>query len=146
MNIPYSVVPMKLDRLLYLILFISFPLKASTLEVNVHELRSDKGSISFILFKDESGYPDNPDKSFRRGTFPADQKTLTLQDLPPGKYAMTFIHDENNNGKLDTTLGIPKEGFAFSNNPAVIFGPPSYSKARFKVPLNKPLKIKMKYL
>ena len=137
---------MKLDRIAFIILFLSLSLKAATLEVEFHELKSDKGNISYLLFKDKSGYPDIPEKSFRQGTIPAAQKTVTLPDIPEGKYAMTFIHDENKNGELDTTLGIPREGFAFSNNPKVFFGPPSFGKVKFKVPLSKPLKIKMKYL
>lgn len=137
---------MNLDRIVFVILFLSLSSKAATLEVEVHELKSDKGIISYLLFKDKSGYPDKPEKSFRQGSIPAHKHSFILPDIPEGKYAMTFIHDENNNGKLDTTIGIPTEGFAFSNNPKVFFGPPSYGKVKFKVPLSKPLKIKMKYL
>jgi len=43
------------------------------------------------------------------------------------------IHDENGNAKLDTLAGIPREGFGFSRNPAIRFGPPRFAAARFAV-------------
>ena len=46
-------------------------------------------------------------------------------------YAVAVIHDENGNAKLDTFAGIPKEGFGFSRNPAIGFGPPRFAAARF---------------
>ncbi len=40
-----------------------------------------------------------------------------FEDIPPGRYALAVIHDENMNGKLDANwLGVPKEGYGFSND------------------------------
>ena len=50
----------------------------------------------------------------------------TMTQLQPGTYALTVVHDENLNHKLDTTLGIPREGFGFSRNPVVRFGAPKF--------------------
>ena len=55
--------------------------------------------------------------------------SLKFDGLPSGTYALALIHDENGNGKLDTVLGIPREGFGFTNNPAIRFGPPSFKSA-----------------
>jgi uncharacterized protein (DUF2141 family) len=45
-------------------------------------------------------------------------------DLPPGRYAVMVMHDENGNGKLDSNvIGIPTEGYGFSNNPRVMRRP-----------------------
>ena len=67
-------------------------------------------------------------------------------DLAPGKYAISIIHDENNNDKLDTNfIGIPKEGFGFSNNPRIMFGPPSFEKASFEINQAHVILIEMKY-
>ena len=50
----------------------------------------------------------------------------------PGVYAVGMLHDENNNGKMDTDmLGIPKEGYGASNDARGSFGPPSVNDARF---------------
>lgn len=50
--------------------------------------------------------------------------SLAFEDIKPGKYAVMVMHDENDNGKLDSNiLGIPKEGYGFSNNPRVMRQP-----------------------
>ena len=39
-------------------------------------------------------------------------------NLPAGNYAVQVMHDENENNKLDTNfMGMPIEGYGFSNNP-----------------------------
>jgi uncharacterized protein (DUF2141 family) len=54
--------------------------------------------------------------------------------LPPGEYALSIFHDENDNGKLDTNfIGIPKEPVALSNNARPKFGPPKYKDAVFEL-------------
>ena len=44
-----------------------------------------------------------------------------------------ITHDENGNGKLDTNVvGMPLEGYGFSNNPQVM-RKPTWDEARFDV-------------
>ena len=46
---------------------------------------------------------------------------------------IAVVHDENMNGKLDTNrLGIPTEGYGFSNGARAVLGPPSFSAASFR--------------
>ena len=59
---------------------------------------------------------------------------IDLAALPPGDWSLLAIHDANQNGKLDTLMGIPREGFAFSRNPVVRFGPPRLEQVRFALP------------
>lgn len=66
-------------------------------------------------------------------TVPADAPQLAITGLPPGDYALAIIHDENSNKKLDTFMGIPREGFGFSRNPPIRFGPPRFTAAEFKL-------------
>jgi len=69
-----------------------------------------------------------------------------IENIKPGKYAFKFIHDENMNDKLDTNwMGIPKEGFGFSNNPSMTFGPPSFDKTVFELKESIVIKCKPKY-
>ncbi len=69
-----------------------------------------------------------------RMTLPAAQLSqMHFEGLPSGDYAIALIHDENGNNKLDTFMGIPREGFGFSRNPAIRFGPPKFASARFAV-------------
>jgi uncharacterized protein (DUF2141 family) len=47
-------------------------------------------------------------------------------------YALAVIHDEDSNGKLNTNwLGIPTEGYGFSNDARALLGPPTFSAASF---------------
>ena len=58
---------------------------------------------------------------------------LQFKDLAPGTYAVQVMHDENENNQLDTNfLGIPTEGYGFSNNPNVM-RKAHYDEARFDV-------------
>ena len=44
-----------------------------------------------------------------------------------------ITHDENGNGKLDTNVvGMPLEGYGFSNNPQVM-RKPTWDEARFEI-------------
>ena len=57
-----------------------------------------------------------------------------FKDLPPGDYAVMVMHDENGNGKLDSNMiGMPVEGYGFSNNPNVM-RKPTFEEARFTLP------------
>lgn len=60
-----------------------------------------------------------------------DAGELHFEGVPAGRYALSIIHDENGNGKLDTFAKIPREGYGFSGNPAMRFGPPEFEEARF---------------
>lgn len=65
--------------------------------------------------------------------FTGDKTTFELQ-LPAGRYAIAVLYDENPNHKLDrNTIGWPKEGFGFSNNPKVGLSAPSFNAAVMQV-------------
>lgn len=104
------------------------------LEASVSGLRSTKGQVLACLTRraDKLARCDR-DPDARRMTIPASAKALHFTGLPSGEYALALIHDENANNKLDTFMGIPREGFGFSRNPAIGFGPPSFAAAQFTV-------------
>jgi uncharacterized protein (DUF2141 family) len=138
---------MKMGVLISL-MFFAVTTRAATLKVLFQDLRSDQGSIRYILFDGPQGYPEAAEKGIRQGSLSARQSQdgLVLTDLASGSYAMTFIHDENDNEKLETNfMGLPQEGFAFSTNPRIYFGSPSFDRMKFNLKENKTLKIKMKY-
>ncbi len=128
-------------------LWVSFqPLFAQQqMTVVIQKIRSDKGVIRLTLFTKEADYM----KIFSFGkAVPAkkNELSITFDNLPAGQYAITVLHDENDNGKLDSNfLGIPKEGVGFSNNASATFGPPSWEKAKFKLEDSKPRAIALKY-
>lgn len=128
-----------------LLVILSYSSIGSDLKVSISDLVNDKGSIHYLIFNSPTGYPDEEKKGFTKGTIKATEKEFILKDLPDGEYSVSLIHDENDNSRLDTFLGIPKEGFAFSNNPRVFFGPPSFEKTKVKVHSDKEITLKMKY-
>jgi uncharacterized protein (DUF2141 family) len=55
-----------------------------------------------------------------------------FRNVAPGTYGISAIHDENNNGKLDTNfLGMPTEDYCASRNARGFMGPPSFADAKF---------------
>ena len=117
------------------------------LEVTVKNIKAGKGTIRVGLFTNEENFlkDANEGKIVKAS---ATEVTVVFENLKPGDYAVSVIHDENENGELDSNMmGMPKEGFAFGNNAMGMFGPPSFEKA--KVTLGKePAKqvINLKYL
>ena len=56
---------------------------------------------------------------------------IEFPGLTPGDYAVQLYHDENANGKVDMNMvGIPLEGFGFSNTPLVAGGIPEFDKMK----------------
>ena len=105
----------------------------SQLELTIANLRNDRGVVRICVTKDERHFPDcaGDPKALSRN-LPASEPMTTFA-VAPGTYSVSLIHDENENGKLDTLLGIPKEGFGFSRNPAIRFGPPRYDEVTIVV-------------
>ena len=117
------------------------------IEVVVKNIKEPKGSIRIGLFNNEDDFLHNAVEGKvlkASGT----EVVVIFENLRAGEYAVSVIHDENENGKLDTnSIGIPKEGFAFGNNAMGMFGPPSFDKSKVKVEKNTILQeIKLKYL
>jgi uncharacterized protein (DUF2141 family) len=109
--------------------------QAATLTVTVQDVRSENGQVKLALYATEASF-----SSFsvelasrilhaRPGTL-----TVTFENLAPGQYAIAAYHDENGNSSFDTNfLGLPKEGYGFSNDAPAVFGPPSFDKAAVSV-------------
>lgn len=72
--------------------------------------------------------------------------SVMFDGVAPGTYALSLIHDENGNGKLDTALAIPREGFGFSRNPKIAFGPPKFAAAAFPINGSSSQSVRMKYM
>jgi uncharacterized protein (DUF2141 family) len=115
-------------------LFMSISVFAQqTLRVEVTNLKSTVGVIQVGLFDNEKNFLK---KAFAGQTIAAQgtRVEVVFNNIPDGDYAISVIHDENENGELDSNfLGIPNEGFGFGNDAMGTFGPPSFDKAKVKV-------------
>jgi uncharacterized protein (DUF2141 family) len=119
------------------------------LQVSVSGMRSTKGNVTVTIYPDDkTHFLDGAFKLARQivpVTLPVTQ--LCFAFTTPGYYAVALFHDENANGHFDTTmLGVPDEGFGFSNNPTLILGPPDLAKVRMAMHEgDNQIDIKMKY-
>jgi uncharacterized protein (DUF2141 family) len=105
-----------------------------TLEIDFVKLRSAKGVLQICIAPEAKEFPDCRDgHGAIKRTIAAADGQLRVSGLAPGDYAVAVIHDANGNGRLDTFMGIPREGFGFSRNPAIGFGPPQFDAAQFPV-------------
>ena len=106
------------------------------IHVKVLNIRNSTGTIDCSLFDSPEGFPNEVLRSARKVMVMKVRNTQArcdFEDIPPGTYALVVIHDENMNGKLDTKwLGIPTEGYGFSNDVKALLGAPSFSAASFQ--------------
>jgi uncharacterized protein (DUF2141 family) len=111
------------------------PSPCAGIHVQILNIRNSTGTVDCALFEAPEGFPIEVLRSATnvmvikvRHT----QARCDFEDIPPGTYALAVIHDENSNGKLDTNwLGIPTEGYGFSNDAKGSLGAPSFSAASF---------------
>ena len=107
---------------------------AGRVEVALDGLRNQSGQVRLCLTRNPAFFPNCQGDPDALGlTAPVAQAGASFAALPSGTYALAVFHDENGNGRLDTFARIPREGFGFSRNPAIRFGPPRFAQARFAV-------------
>jgi len=122
----------------------------ATVQVTVEKVRSSKGLITAVL------YPDDPESFLKKGArldrirvdAREGETTLCLHAPAAGRYSVALYHDENGNKEFDQDfLGIPTEGYGFSQNPGFRFGKPDIEETLFDIegaPVS--LRIAMLYL
>lgn len=122
---------------------------ATWINVVLEGVRSSRGLAAVTLYADNSRKFLVKHGSLYVGRSPAHQGTTrTCIFLPePGTYALAIYHDENGNQSFDRTgLGLPAEGYGFSNNPATLAGLPRFASVRLSIPRTGMVtRIQMKY-
>jgi uncharacterized protein (DUF2141 family) len=122
---------------------------ATWINVIVEGVRSSRGLMAVTLYEDNSRKFLVKHGSLYVGRSPATAGTTrTCIYLPqPGVYALALYHDENANQVFDRTgIGLPAEGYGFSNNPATLAGLPSFRSVRLAIPrTGMTTRIQMKY-
>ena len=104
--------------------------------VQIQNIRNSTGSIACALFESPEGFPNDYlhyATNIRVIKIQSAHVSCRFSDLPSGTYAIGVVHDENMNGKLDTSsVGIPEEGYGFSNDAKALIGVPTFSAASFQ--------------
>ena len=122
----------------------------SAIKIMVTGAEDASGHVRVSLFNNKEGFPGKRKYAIKTAstTVSGSKAFVTFKDLPPGEYAVAVLHDQNDNGKMDTNaVGIPKEGWGVSLNKAPLVRAPRYSEAKFQLESGKDrsLMIKLRY-
>ncbi len=108
----------------------------TTILVTVEKVRNSKGLITAVL------YGDDPKTFLKQGArldrirveAQEGETQLCLRAPAAGRYSIALYHDENGNKKFDQDfLGVPTEGYGFSENPGFRFGKPDLDETLFTI-------------
>lgn len=128
----------------FLVLISSFSFKNEKLSeedllsipITVKNIRNLKGRLSIGVFKNASSFDkEKPFKIILIAKKEIENGTLKSSiDLPSGTYGLSILDDENSDYKMQYNLiGVPKEGFGFSNYYHSGFSKPNFNLFIVKV-------------
>ncbi len=112
------------------------PASNTWLNVVVEGVRNSNGLMAVTLYADNSSKFLAHHGSLYVGRSNARAGTMrTCIFVPrPGVYALALYHDENASRGFDrNSIGLPAEGYGFSNNPPTLAGLPSFRSVRLNV-------------
>jgi uncharacterized protein (DUF2141 family) len=120
---------------LFICFFLAFTTPDSAAHLRmVSNVKGSDGSVLVALFNDERHFLQKAVAAKVIALAADSTTTVRFENMPPGEYAVSVIHDRNKNGKLDTSpTGFPKERFAFSNNAMGFFGSPAFGSAKVRI-------------
>lgn len=106
------------------------------LTVAVDAINSQEGNVCFKLFAGSQGFPNEDESAVLKQCVPVAEVplTITFEDLAFGNYALAVYHDANTDGVMNrNALGMPSEGYGFSNDAPAITGPAQFADAMFLI-------------
>lgn len=118
-----------------------------SIKVTVVNLRNLKGELEVALYNDPAKFP-KVGETYKMVRIKITSLTMTYEfkNLKPGDYAVCVFHDENANKVCDKNLlGIPVEGYAFSNNIRPKLSAPKFKDCSVFLNENKSFSMKMVY-
>lgn len=137
-----------MKKVIFSIILIYTYLFGADIHIEIQNIKNTTGKLSIGLYNKSENFP-IISKVYKGINLDINSDTLkyTFKKNPLGIYAVSVFHDENSNAQLDKSfLGIPQEGYGFSNNAKATFSAPSFDDAKFKVLTQTiHLKIKVEY-
>lgn len=105
---------------------------ASDLIVRVTGIETKSGHVGCALFGSEGGFPmNNAGRPQEWIPVEGTEAVCRFKDVAGGAYAVSVVHDINDNRKLDTNLfGLPTEPWGVSNNARPGLRAPKFDEAR----------------
>ncbi|MBI1875032.1 MAG: DUF2141 domain-containing protein [Acidobacteria bacterium] len=104
--------------------------------VRIAGFPNDRGSAGIALWKAPRGFPEDIEHAIRTiyVSIHNHTATTTFEGVAPGIYAVTVLHDQNDNRKFDKNpLGIPREAWGVSGNVRPRMRAPRFAEARFRL-------------
>lgn len=144
---------LKTPRLIIIagLLFTAAEVSSQNIEVTVTGIRSEKGQIAIGVITDDESF--RKDKAVLEIQFPKkdlNNGSMTVSfSLEPGTWGLALLDDEDNNRLMEYNfLGIPKEGFGFSDYYHTGLSKPSFEMFSFDLvkDQSKSIKIKVRYI
>jgi uncharacterized protein (DUF2141 family) len=119
---------------------------AQTMTVVVKNVKSDAGTVRLAVYNSEDQFMKSEVAAIEVKAVNG-QAVAVFKNLATGTYAISVMHDANDNKELDSNfMGVPKEGFGFSNDAMGMFGPPDFKKASFEHAGKKDVVISLRYM
>lgn len=119
------------------------------IEVVVSGARKVAGNMTITLYgaRSEAFLARNGKLARQRVPLRSTQAEACFAVSAPGVYAIAVYHDENNDHDFNRTLlGMPAEGYGFSNDAPTAIGLPSFDAVRFQVgPQGGRVPVKLRY-
>ncbi len=141
---------MRISIIVFIILLASITYAQSgRIVAEIGVFRNTKGTARISLFNQSIGFPSEHKYCLTSKSIKLDTTVIAVEfdSLTFGDYALSVLHDENENGKIDTNIfGIPKEGYGVSNNVNPKMRAPNFKEAVFKLgKVEKKLKVALYY-
>ena len=119
------------------------------LTVQVGQLKSDAGEVVVTVYpSDPNRFLAKHGKLLRVRASANAPLTEACFNLPKADvYAVAVYHDSNGNKNFDrSAVGLPTEGYGFSNDAPTRFGVPSFDSVRFNVKSgDNTIRVRMRY-
>lgn len=123
----------------------ALPVQAADVTIHVSNISEEGGMVHLALFDSAAAFAgEGAPVTAARSRVSGDSLAVTVHDLPPGDYAVRLFHDSNGNGELDLNmLGIPREGYGFSND-AGARGPAGFDEAAVTIEGDRAIEVRVR--
>ena len=129
----------------FLFLSVKSETKGLKLTLHITNIQDVRGRLQVGIYDNKNDFP-KEGKEFKRCYIKVDANEVkyTVQDMPPGDYAIAIYHDANTDGQCNSNfLGVPTECYGFSNNVKPFLSAPSFNATKFSLTKDRLLTIKL---
>ncbi|RYZ25744.1 MAG: DUF2141 domain-containing protein [Chitinophagaceae bacterium] len=141
---------MKIFALASFLLFSTSSSAQNKISVQVTNFSNNKGACIVCLYDNPKAYGGKGEPLICTTVGIVNKAAnASFDGIAEGAYAISVIHDANNNKKFDTNfLGIPTEGYGASQNKLPFAAAPKFEENKFTVTANSMINssIKLRYI